>query len=67
MDSTLKVRRLTKELKEIKTQESKTSLIKVLHAESFDQWTIQLKGAPNTLYADELFKLKVFASYLNCY
>ena len=57
--STLKIKRLTKELKELTSAGTGNDLITVLHADNYSEWIIQLHGAENTLYEGETFLLKV--------
>ena len=53
---TLQTKRLSKELKDLST--SPPGGLKLLKADDFNQWFIQLEGAPDTLYKNQKFLLR---------
>lgn len=58
-NNTLKIKRLSKELKELHLKETTNGLVTVIQADNFTEWILQIAGAPNTLYDGETFYLKV--------
>lgn len=56
--SNITTKRLTKELRDIKNRQSENG-ITLLNAENLMNWTIQLKGATDTIYQGETFVLQM--------
>jgi ubiquitin-conjugating enzyme E2 W len=54
----LREKRLARELDQLRKEANETGIV-VLEAENFDNWLLQISGAPETLYSGECFVLQV--------